>query len=308
MKRQAFTLIELLVVIAIIAILAAILFPVFAQAKNAAKGAASISNAKQIGTASFMYSGDYDDMNVVPVAWGSSGAPVSYGQNYSPWTWLQLPYMKTWDIFADPQAPPGLVWNFSFVQKGVEKVLEPHYGYNGSYLCPPTWNFTTGGYYPIAKSQTNGDDVANTVMFASHFSTSEDNFNAPSTIWGYFGSGGSGGSTSTVQVDPVMCGNELWPGTDGNYVTCFGNWGSGTTPGTGFSWSTYLKNKASAGAFSGGVSLRGANNGVVLWLDGHATKASPGSLSNGTNWTPTQTAPSIAINDRTKLKFTMKKS
>jgi prepilin-type N-terminal cleavage/methylation domain-containing protein len=60
--RRAFTLIELLVVIAIIAILAAILFPVFAQAKNAAKGAACISNMKQIGTAAHLYLGDYDDV------------------------------------------------------------------------------------------------------------------------------------------------------------------------------------------------------------------------------------------------------
>jgi prepilin-type N-terminal cleavage/methylation domain-containing protein len=62
MKRQAFTLIELLVVIAIIAILAAILFPVFAQAKQAAKATAALSQTKQIGTATIMYSNDYDDL------------------------------------------------------------------------------------------------------------------------------------------------------------------------------------------------------------------------------------------------------
>jgi prepilin-type N-terminal cleavage/methylation domain-containing protein len=61
MKKTAFTLIELLVVIAIIAILAAILFPVFAQAKMAAKKTAALSNAKQIATANMMYMGDYDD-------------------------------------------------------------------------------------------------------------------------------------------------------------------------------------------------------------------------------------------------------
>lgn len=59
---RAFTLIELLVVIAIIAILAAILFPVFAQAKNAAKLAVCISNFKQIGLASELYRNDYDDV------------------------------------------------------------------------------------------------------------------------------------------------------------------------------------------------------------------------------------------------------
>ena len=59
--KKAFTLIELLVVIAIIAILAAILFPVFAQAKLAAKKTADLSNLKQIGTSTFLYQGDYDD-------------------------------------------------------------------------------------------------------------------------------------------------------------------------------------------------------------------------------------------------------
>lgn len=59
--RKAFTLIELLVVIAIIAILAAILFPVFAQAKVAAKQTQAISNLKNIGTAFQLYMGDYDD-------------------------------------------------------------------------------------------------------------------------------------------------------------------------------------------------------------------------------------------------------
>ncbi|MFX9608458.1 prepilin-type N-terminal cleavage/methylation domain-containing protein, partial [Acinetobacter baumannii] len=60
-KNRAFTLIELLVVIAIIAILAAILFPVFAQAKLAAKTTASLSNMKQIGTGNQLYYNDFDD-------------------------------------------------------------------------------------------------------------------------------------------------------------------------------------------------------------------------------------------------------
>jgi prepilin-type N-terminal cleavage/methylation domain-containing protein len=60
-ERPGFTLIELLVVIAIIAILAAILFPVFAQARESARQATCLSNMKQIGTASMMYVQDYDE-------------------------------------------------------------------------------------------------------------------------------------------------------------------------------------------------------------------------------------------------------
>ena len=61
MNRRAFTLIELLVVITIIAILAAILFPVFAQAKEAAKKTSCLSNLKNIGLAMNIYEGDFDD-------------------------------------------------------------------------------------------------------------------------------------------------------------------------------------------------------------------------------------------------------
>ncbi|MFZ4507266.1 MAG: prepilin-type N-terminal cleavage/methylation domain-containing protein [Fimbriimonas sp.] len=62
MKRKAFTLIELLVVIAIIAILAAILFPVFAQAKESAKRTSELANMKQLALGNIMYSADYDDV------------------------------------------------------------------------------------------------------------------------------------------------------------------------------------------------------------------------------------------------------
>jgi prepilin-type N-terminal cleavage/methylation domain-containing protein/prepilin-type processing-associated H-X9-DG protein len=90
--KRAFTLIELLVVIAIIAILAAILFPVFAQAKTAAKKSASVSNAKQIGLAQFLYMGDYDDTVVSSWARGFPG-----DANF----WVQ-PYMKNLQILFEP--------------------------------------------------------------------------------------------------------------------------------------------------------------------------------------------------------------
>src|SRR5216683_719677 len=68
LRKRGFTLIELLVVIAIIAILAAILFPVFAQAKEAAKKTATLAQAKQYGTSLNIYTTDSDDVN-----------PISYG-------------------------------------------------------------------------------------------------------------------------------------------------------------------------------------------------------------------------------------
>src|SRR5476651_1344344 len=98
--KKAFTLIELLVVIAIIAILASILFPVFAQAKLAAKKTVDLSNIKQIGTAVVMYSTDYDDE--WPMATYFPNGP-SYGYMARWSSQLVLgPYIKNTDIFEAP--------------------------------------------------------------------------------------------------------------------------------------------------------------------------------------------------------------
>lgn len=99
-KRKGFTLIELLVVIAIIAILAAILFPVFAKAREAARATSCKSNLKQIGLAMNMYKQDYDETLPFSVngqnnfAWGSD----TY------WAYFYLPYTKNQQIWACPSA------------------------------------------------------------------------------------------------------------------------------------------------------------------------------------------------------------
>lgn len=111
--KRAFTLIELLVVIAIIAILAAILFPVFAQAKEAAKKTSCLSNNKQLATALYTYAIDYDD-TLCQTSWETAPlTPQSFntGGTYQiHWTYLMQPYIKNWDIFkcpsdAAPQKP-----------------------------------------------------------------------------------------------------------------------------------------------------------------------------------------------------------
>lgn len=98
-KKSGFTLIELLVVIAIIAILAAILFPVFAQAREKARQATCISNMKQIGIATIGYSQDHDE--VLPIPGYDSPIQVSYDVALNPYMGFKV---------TNGGNQPGLVW------------------------------------------------------------------------------------------------------------------------------------------------------------------------------------------------------
>ncbi len=126
--KKAFTLIELLVVIAIIAILAAILFPVFAQAKTAAKRTAAISNNKQINLGIILYTSDYDDvyprnddcvlnsslnpaLNGAPAGTNpqtrcqTSAGSFAWRMNHFSWQKWVVPYIKSNEMFFHPAKP-----------------------------------------------------------------------------------------------------------------------------------------------------------------------------------------------------------
>ncbi len=112
--RRGFTLIELLVVIAIIAILAAILFPVFARAREKAKAASCLSNVKELALAVMMYTQDYDD--TLPAS-QYPGNPSNSDQ----WFEKIQPYVNNLQIQVCPSAPnrnPGYGWNYDFIGYG----------------------------------------------------------------------------------------------------------------------------------------------------------------------------------------------
>ncbi len=150
-SRRAFTLIELLVVIAIIAILAAILFPVFAQAREKARQASCLSNLKQMGLAVSMYAQDYE-------AYPFMSSPSNF-QPRTRWADYIYPYVKNEQMFICPSVPKNLV-NKQWAHDQTR--LYGGYGYNYQYLGNSRFPFTapdaaiTTPAETIALTDTNG--------------------------------------------------------------------------------------------------------------------------------------------------------
>ena len=126
LKSFGFTLIELLVVIAIIALLAAILFPVFARARENARKSTCASNLKQIGLAVIQYAQDYDEIQVPAYSFSNTAA----SSNFSFWPGLLQPYAKSQQIFVCPDSKEVIDW----VQGGLSYT---QYGMNVSYASLP---------------------------------------------------------------------------------------------------------------------------------------------------------------------------
>lgn len=220
---RGFTLIELLVVIAIIAILAAILFPVFAQARDAARKATCISNLKQIGLALGMYVQDYDETICATTyadscrAGGTPGEAKSDGSyNGMPgWPVALQPYSKNVRFFGCPSDPhkggfaktgsfcyeaqmlagnlPGAYSGISANNADMKKVLPLSYSAN-YYLS----NTTATPYRPTASDIPGGVSLASVLRPAEVFFATENGTDPAAGYAAYYITPGYGNSASAT--------------------------------------------------------------------------------------------------------------
>lgn len=202
-NQKAFTLIELLVVIAIIAILAAILFPVFAQAREKARQTNCVSNARQVGLALAMYAQDNEGYPMMSSL--SSQVPRTRWPDYI------YPYVKNEGIFTCLSMPKDLkakqfAHNASATYGG--------YGYNFQYLGNS--RFQSGnGNIPFGASDAQIDRPAETVAIADTNGVRRDN-----------GTVGAGEYT----IDPPL---PSWRGSGNGSGPGDGYYGKGAECGSG---------------------------------------------------------------------------
>ena len=191
--KRGFTLIELLVVIAIIAILAAILFPVFARARENARRASCQSNLKQIGLGLMQYTQDYDE--TLPIIWYGN-ADVPSGRTF--WMDQVQPYVKSYQLFKCPSDSRG---------------INP-----GPYLYDSSYGANMGGWMepagspkgpPISQGTKPGTiasiDSTSTTVFALDANSFEH-----STSWNDLGTTGGFLNITTPVTNPrTTTGNDV---------------------------------------------------------------------------------------------------
>jgi len=302
MKNRAFTLIELLVVIAIIAILAAILFPVFAQAKLAAKKAASLSNSKQIGLSEIIYQNDYDDNFVLSNQdYAASGCPLSASSHCTKdnggayantpalnWAVLLIPYMKTVGLYVDPGTGDAGGY-FGGGPKSIPQNWNHYtqYGYNYPFLSPmgtgtpPTGNGQATSTFGLGRSSTQSVKPAETVMFTtaqgfSNGTTASSQFNQPDS--GFASPPGSMQWLLPAQDRVVIVSKGCFSGTAG-FWTC------------GWTYNTGIGGPVTADVRV----LSPYNGGNVTWVDGHAKAMTAGALAAGTDFGTSTTSDGSTI-------------
>jgi prepilin-type N-terminal cleavage/methylation domain-containing protein/prepilin-type processing-associated H-X9-DG protein len=291
-KPGGFTLIELLVVIAIIALLAAILFPVFARARENARRASCASNLKQIGLGIMQYAQDYDEVMVPAYLDGScysqSGIDATNSGNCGGGTdgprvdnfkWMDLtyPYIKSEQVFNCPGQPTSFK-KYSYASSNEWG----HYAANAAYRGPNGGFDTANSPFSDYRETSAGTFLRNTPMKLSRIA-------APSTTVMVLDSRKAAATTYWISWDNVS-------GFSPNTGPTFRDVGVDTNDP---SYRTFV---GSAGA----ISERHLGTINVLWADGHvkavnfdsiiATKSVSYSINNGTTVSKT-IYPAFTIED-----------
>ncbi len=266
--HSGFTLIELLVVIAIIAILAAILFPVFAQARDKARGIACISNEKQIGTAIIMYSSDYDEnfpnyagfqarvTNPLDPNDNPNGGSTGIGR----WPLWQLgiyPYTKSWDIYNCPNDPYKKV-------TAADRYYYLSYGYNYGYLS--TFTSTSVGQQWLGVSQA-------AIL-------------RPAQIIAVADGGGKDPANTSFVAGSTIEPPDAYPSTQTFYGPSSVGWGTDN--------GSYCAGKA---GLTGCVAIRHQSGANYAFCDGHAKFLTRDAAAAGTNYTPTKSDAAVCVLD-----------
>jgi prepilin-type N-terminal cleavage/methylation domain-containing protein/prepilin-type processing-associated H-X9-DG protein len=225
-KSEGFTLIELLVVIAIIAILAAILFPVFAQAKEQAKKISCLSNMKQIGLAHLIYANDYDDCYVEPFIDPPAYSGYTYPTTHS-WLYSIAPYIKSTGLMTCPDNPYA---------KNLDLDLEPEpisycylddpwtQGYGArasraaSQITSPAGEAQTGECrYPYPDMSFS--EVNPSTLYAYYYNSLDYTAGGSLDGWTFSGTGGWPGSSTKPGIGPIQIhggGTSNWQFFDGH--------------------------------------------------------------------------------------------
>jgi prepilin-type N-terminal cleavage/methylation domain-containing protein len=232
--RRGFTLIELLVVIAIIAILAAILFPVFAQAKVAAKKAADISNLKQLGTGFAIYLVDTDDHYPLGYRFTPSANGGAWRWNYSvstPIGWMGNAY------------PQGQEPRMTEDRNHWSNTILPYTKNGGIFEAPGQTNTDVYGYPTAGKNPYLVNSAFNGLLHAYNATGVVQPADVP-LIWG--GRGGQNTIGNSLTVPALYCPLDISTGGDCSFK-------SGTPPQGQYPGGYMFINGATWWAYSQGV-------------------------------------------------------